>query len=87
MSLECGVILTDCRRCRLRFRAVKRAYFTLILIAMHAHPVRRRMGAGFLRPPTRPLRCALRLLHKNWKKSAVYAIIEVDKANRGCGKK
>ena len=24
---------------------------------------------------------------KNWKKSAVYAIIEVDKANRGCGKK
>jgi len=26
-------------------------------------------------------------VHKNWKKSAVYAIIEVDKANRGCGKK
>ena len=55
-----------CRRCRLRSRAVKRAYFILTHTAMHAHPVRRRMGAGFLRPPTRPLRCALRLLHQNF---------------------
>ena len=51
---------------RLRSRAVKRAYFILTHTAMHAHPVRRRMGAGFLRPPTRPLRCALRLLHQNF---------------------
>ena len=32
----------ECLRCRLRSRAVKRAYFTLISTAMHAHPVRRR---------------------------------------------
>ena len=54
-----------CRRCRLRSRAVKRAYFALTYTAMHAHPVRRRTSAGFLRSPTRPLRCALRLLHQN----------------------
>ena len=52
-------------RCRLRSRAVKRAYFALTCTAMHAHPVRRRTSAGFLRPPTRPLRCALRLLCQN----------------------
>ena len=28
----------ECRRCRLRSRAVKRAYFILICTAMHAHP-------------------------------------------------
>ena len=32
----------ECLRCQLRSRAVKRAYFTLISTAMHAHPVRRR---------------------------------------------
>ena len=32
----------ECLRCRLRSRAVKRAYFTLTYTAMHAHPVRRR---------------------------------------------
>ena len=32
----------ECLRSRLRFRAVKRAYFTLTYTAMHAHPVRRR---------------------------------------------
>ncbi len=50
-------------RSRLRSRAVKRAYFILTFTAMHAHPVRRRGGAGFLRSPPRPLRCALRLLY------------------------
>ena len=57
---------TECLRSQLRFRAVKRAYFTLTYTAMHAHPVRRRTSAGSLRPPTRPLRCALRLLHQNF---------------------
>ena len=63
--MVCNQSGAECLRGRLRSRAVKRAYFALAYTAMHAHPVRRRMGAGFLRPPTRPLRCALRLLHQN----------------------
>ena len=37
----------ECLRCRLRSRAVKRAYFTLISTAMHAHPMRRRTAPVF----------------------------------------
>ena len=37
----------ECLRCRLRSRAVKRAYFTLTYTAMHAHPVRRRTAPVF----------------------------------------
>ena len=65
---------TECLRSQLRFRAVKRAYFTLTYTAMHAHPVRRRTSAGSLRPPTRPLRCALRLLHQNFLYSNVQTL-------------
>ena len=65
---------TECLRSQLRFCAVKRAYFTLTYTAMHAHPVRRRTSAGSLRPPTRPLRCALRLLHQNFLYSNVQTL-------------
>ena len=40
--LICNQSGAECLRCRLRSRAVKRAYFALAYTAMHAHPVRRR---------------------------------------------
>ena len=42
MTKTIGHSAAECLRCRLRSRAVKRAYFTLTFTAMHAHPVRRR---------------------------------------------
>ncbi len=64
--LICNQSGAECLRCRLRSRAVKRAYFALAYNCYARTSGAAAHGAGFLRPPTRPLRCALRLLYQNF---------------------
>ena len=52
-ELKCSKHLISCRFQVLLNNRFHGFRFILTHTAMHAHPVRRRMGAGFLRPPTR----------------------------------